>query len=130
VTHNRFFVGVDWAEQHHDIAVVDRTGTVIARERVANSPAGVKALLCLLSGLRSSHTHSRRHVPVAIETRNILLVTALRQAGQPVYPINPVIVTRHRGRISPARKKSDPADAELLAQILRIDPALHRPHPR
>ena len=32
------FVGVDWAEDHHDVCVMDRDGTVLGKRRVAEGP--------------------------------------------------------------------------------------------
>jgi transposase len=58
-----------------------------------------------------------------------LLVAGLAAAGRPVIAINPTVVARYRGRISPAKKKSDRGDAMLLANILRTDGPLHRPMP-
>lgn len=125
-----FWCGVDWSERLHDVAVVDRSGTVVARARVEETPDGIKQLLRLLAGLRSSHRHSRKQVPVAIETTRSLLVQALVDAGQPVVAINPTVVDRYRGRLSPTRRKSDPADAALLANIVRTDGHHHRRLPR
>jgi hypothetical protein len=66
---------------------------------------------------------------VAIETPRGLLVAALRAAGRPIYPINPMAVARHRERYSVSGKKSDHADAVVLANILRTDLHVHRPLP-
>jgi transposase len=58
-----------------------------------------------------------------------LLVAALRATGRRVYPINPMAVARYRERHSVSRKKSDHADAMILANILRTDIHAHRPLP-
>ncbi|MGW6742796.1 IS110 family transposase [Streptomyces sp. NPDC055025] len=126
----RFWCGIDWSEALNDVAVVDEGGEMVAHTRVAATPEGVREILTLLRGLRSSHRHSRMQVPVAIETPHGLLVAALRAKGQPIVVINPGVVARYRGRISPARKKSDRTDAVLLANILRTDGSHHRPMPR
>ena len=65
-------------------------------------------------------------IPVAIETPRGLLVAALRAAGRAVYAINPMAVARYRERYSPSGKKSDHADAMVLAAILRTDAGMHR----
>ena len=44
------FVGVDWAEAHHDICVLDEAGEVLARKRIPESLSGVRALHELLGG--------------------------------------------------------------------------------
>lgn len=115
----RFFCGIDWAERLNDVAVIDGRGSVVARARVPSTPAGVRELLALLAGLRTSHTHGRRQVPVAIETNQGLLVHTLRDKGQPVFQLPPSAVAGYRRRLSPAPKKSDKSDAELLAVMLR-----------
>ncbi|WP_169792409.1 IS110 family transposase [Actinoplanes rectilineatus] len=115
----RFFCGIDWADQLNDVAVVDRRGEVLARARISATPDGVRQLFRVLDGLRASHTHGRRQVPVAIETNQGLLVHALRARGQPVFQIPPSEVAGQRRRTSRAAKKSDSSDAELLAVMLR-----------
>jgi transposase len=44
-----------------------------------------------------------------------------------VFPINPMSVARYRERHSTSGAKSDAADAHLLAEIVRLDRAHHRP---
>jgi transposase len=128
--HPRFSAGIDWSETLNDVAVVDnKTGDLVAHTRVAETPEGVKDVLRLYARLSTSTRHSRKHVTTAIETGQGLLVAALRSAGQPVVAINPTVVARYRGRIGPARKKSDRGDATLLASILRVDGPRHRPLP-
>ncbi|MEV0169172.1 IS110 family transposase [Nonomuraea fuscirosea] len=126
----RFFCGIDWSEGWNDVAVIDAQGAVVAQARILETPEGHKQVLSLLSGLSTSQRHSRRQVPIAIETGRSLLVAALLKARQPVIAINPTIVANYRGRVSPAKKrKSDRSDAQLLANIIRTDGHLHRPLP-
>jgi transposase len=120
------FCGIDWAEAHHDIAIIDTGGTLLARARIGNDPAGYRRLLQLLADAGDTPSEP---IPVAIETARGLLVACLRSTGRPVYAINPVAVARYRERHSVARAKSDHADALVLAQILRTDAAAHRPLP-
>jgi transposase len=65
-------------------------------------------------------------IPVAIETPRGLIVSVLRASGRPVYAINPMAVARYRERHTVAGKKSDHADAMVLANILRTDAGMHR----
>ncbi|MFE4512606.1 transposase [Kitasatospora sp. NPDC056783] len=124
------YAGIDWSENLNDLSVIDQRGQVIATARVAETPDGVREILKTLSGLKSSHQHSRRRVPIAIETEHGLLVAALRQAGQPVVVVPPLVVAAYRGRAGAAKSKSDKADAALLADILRTDGHNHRPLPQ
>ena len=120
------FCGIDWAEDHHDIALVDRDGGLVARLRVSDDAAGLARLLDLLAEKGDS---AGDPVPVAIETPRGLLVACLRAAGRKVYPVNPMATARYRDRHSMAGRKSDHGDAVVLANILRTDLHAHRPLP-
>lgn len=126
----RFYAGIDWADQVHDVAVIDRTGQVQAHARFAETPAGVRDLLRLLEQVRASHTHGRKQIPVAIETNQGLLVHTLRAKGQPVIQIPPSAVAAQRRSRSRAAKKSDRSDSELLAVMLRDGWDTLRPLPQ
>lgn len=120
------FCGIDWAEDHHDIALVTDHGSLAAKLRITDDVEGLNQLLALLA----EHGDTPEEpVPVAIETSRGLLVSCLRATGRPVYAINPMAVARYRERHSVARKKSDHLDAMTLANILRTDMAAHRPLP-
>ncbi|WP_405587863.1 transposase [Streptomyces sp. NBC_01190] len=45
----RVFCGIDWAESHHDIALVDQDGDPLAKMRISDDAAGFHALLELLA---------------------------------------------------------------------------------
>ena len=116
------FVGVDWAEAHHDVCVLDNEGVVLARARVVEGLDG----LSRLHDLFASHAGEPDQVVVGIETDRGLLVGSLVAAGYEIYAINPLSVSRYRERHSPSRAKSDPGDAKLLADIVRTDRHNHR----
>ncbi|MDX3698134.1 IS110 family transposase [Streptomyces europaeiscabiei] len=122
----RVFCGIDWAEGHHDIALVDQDGDQLAKLRISDDYPGLCALLELLARHGDSPDSP---VPVAIETPRGLLVAALRATGRKVYAINPLAAARYRDRGSVSRAKSDAADARILANILRTDIKTHRPLP-
>jgi transposase len=117
--------GIDWAESHHDVAVMDDTGTVLTRRRIDTGVKGFSELMSLLA----EHTDDPSGLPVAIETDKNLIVVSLQAAGLTVYPINPRAVARYRERHGQAGKKSDQGDAALLADVLRTDRHHHRPLP-
>lgn len=117
--------GIDWAESHHDVAIVDEQGAVIISERIGNDAAG----LARLSELLLQHDPCGSPLAVAIETSRGLLVAGLRAAGRQVFAINPLAVSRYRDRYRSSRGKSDAFDAMVLANILRTDRAAHRPLP-
>jgi len=117
--------GIDWAEAHHDVALLDDSGHVLERLRIDTGVPGFTELM----GLLAEHAEDPTTVPVAIETDKNLLALALQAAGLAVYPINPRAVARYRERHSQSGKKSDPGDAAVLADVLRTDRHRHRPLP-
>lgn len=121
------FCGIDWAEKHHDVAIVDTAGRLLAKRRITDDLTGFTALSALLA----QHSAAEQFTPVdiGIETDRGLLVAALRAAGHRVYPINPRAVSRYRDRHGVSGAKSDPADALLLAHLMRTDRDAHRPMP-
>jgi transposase len=120
------FCGIDWAEDHHDIALADRDGKLLARQRISDDAAGLTRLLDLLAGHGDSPEDP---IPVAIETPRGLLVACLRATGRQVYPVNPMAVARYRDRHTVAGRKSDKGDSAVLAGVLRTDMHAHRPLP-
>src|SRR5215207_4133400 len=108
------YCGIDWAEQHHDVAVVDSAGRVVAQQRIGDDLAGFSTLIKLLDRLAST----RGQVGIA-----------LRQVGYRVFAINPMAVDRYRDRYRVSRAKSDSADAVVLANLLRTDADRHREIP-
>ncbi|WP_138968821.1 IS110 family transposase [Streptomyces sp. YIM 121038] len=120
------FCGIDWAEHHHDVALVDEAGTLLAKARITDDAAGYHQLLAVLA----EHGDSPEDpIPVAIETSHGLLVASLRTGSRRVFAINPLAAARYRDRHGVSRKKSDPGDALVLANILRTDMHAHRPLP-
>lgn len=116
-------VGIDWAEAHHDVCILDGGGAVLARFRIANSLQGVAVL----------HEHIAEQVDdpaqvmVGIETDRGLLVHALQAAGYELFAINPMSVDRYRDRHATSGAKSDRQDAKVLADVVRTDGHNHRP---
>jgi len=116
------FVGIDWAEAHHDVCVLDREGEVLATRRIPEGLEGVARLHAMVG----EHTDEPDEVIVGIETDRGLLVTALLAAGYAVYAINPLAASRYRERHTTSRAKSDRADAKMLADLVRTDRHNHR----
>jgi transposase len=120
------YCGIGWAEDHHDISLVDQDGQLLARRRISDDAAGLAGLLALLAEHGDTPDDP---VPVAIETPRGLLAACLRATGRPVYPINPMSVARYRDRHSVAGRKSGHGDSFVLASVLRTDRHAHRPLP-
>ncbi|MEX5638057.1 IS110 family transposase [Parafrankia sp. FMc2] len=106
-------VGIDWAEEFHDIALGTQEKGVVEQFRVEHGPAGVERLIGRCLALEPDPAEVR----VVLETRHGLLVEALLDAGFAVVPVNPDLVARRRG---PARKKDDAEDARICC-LLALD---------
>ena len=116
------FVGVDWAEAHHDICVLDEAGVILARKRIPDTLAGVRTLHELLG----DHAEEPEDVIVGIEKDRGLLVAAMLGAHYRVFAINPLSAARYRERHVTSGSKSDPGDAKVLADLVRTDRHNHR----
>lgn len=117
------FVGVDWAEAHHDVCVLNQAGEVLAKGRVDHGVVG----LARLHALVAEHAEELDEVVVGVEIDRGLLVGSLVAAGYDVVAVNPMAVARYRDRHVTSGAKSDPGDARVLADLVRTDRHLHRP---
>ena len=121
------YCGIDWAEDHHDIALADRDGQLLARRRISDDAAG-------LAAAAGPARRARRH-----RARTRSRWRSRRPAGcwsracaPPAARSTPS--TRWRwpatgtGTRSPG-SKSDHGDSFVLANVLRTDLHAHRPLP-
>jgi transposase len=116
----RLFVGDDWAEDHHDIEVMDEAGKVLARRRLPEGAAGMAQLHGIVGGCPGGDA-DEGEVVVGIETDRGPWVTALIAAGYRVFPVNPLQSSRYRERHHVSGAKSDAGDAHMLADMVRTD---------
>ena len=116
----RLFVGDDWAEDHHDIEVMDETGRVLAKKRLAEGAAGIARLHALIGRYLPGDV-ADAEVVVGIETDRGPWVAALIAAGYTVFPVNPMQACRYRERHGVSGAKSDGGDAHMLADMVRTD---------
>jgi transposase len=117
------FVGLDWAEEHHDVAVMAESGRVVTARRVAEGLAGLTALHELLAGLVTDPAE----VVIGTGTDRGLFVGALVAAGYQVYAVNPLAASRYRDRHTVSGAKSDAGYAKVLTDLVRTDRHNHRP---
>jgi hypothetical protein len=118
----KIFVGVDWAESHHDVCVMDESGMKLGKRRVPEGIDGVRQFHELVEPFIAEPADVR----VGIETDRGLFVGALVAAGYRVHAVNPFSASRYRDRHSSSGAKSDPGDAEVLADLVRTDAHNHR----
>jgi transposase len=115
-SHIMWYVGIDWADTHHDALVLDEKGHQKGSLRVDHSPEGLAKLNTFLETIAGSD--QKEQMACIIETTHGLLIAHLLEAGWPVYPVNPRTVDRRR---SASGAKTDTIDAYLLAKTGRAD---------
>lgn len=116
------YLGLDWAEEHHDLALLDGDGTLLGELRVGDSMVGVSQIHELVG----QHEDDPSQVAVGTESVQGLVPRALAAAGYAVYEINPMASSRYRDRHHLSGAKSDRGDAKMLADVVRTDRHNHR----
>jgi transposase len=122
------FVGDDWAEDHHDVELMDASGKTLAKARLPEGVAGIARLHAMVGAqLGDDVEDTVGLVKVGIETDRGLWVAALVAAGYEVFGVNPLQAARYRDRLGISGAKSDPADAHMLADMVRTSAHQLRP---
>ena len=107
------FIGIDWADQKHDIHVIDRNDKGFHQEikhSAENIDAWVGEMLELAGG---------RPIAIMLEqSRGALVYALMFRKNVLLYPVNPKQLARYRESY-PGGGKSDPTDAMYLARMLR-----------
>ena len=112
MTHEEFslFAGLDISMDRTSLCLVDASGELISRSACATDPESLAATISRAGG--------GRNVLIGLETGSLSpwLVQGLRKLGLEVVCLD----ARHvRAALSSRPNKSDDADAEGIAQILR-----------
>jgi transposase len=109
-----WYVGLDWADTHHDVDVIDEHGHRVGAQRFAHSLEGLNKLKAWLLQIAKDP----EQLACIVETNHGLLITFLLEAGIPVYPVNPKMAN-HLRKVAGA--KTDRIDAHLLAKMGRFN---------
>jgi transposase len=121
----RLFVGDDWAEDHHDVELMDAAGTRLAKARLPEGVAGMARLHAMIAEQLGTdiedEDEAARRVLIGIETDRGPWVQALVAAGYQVFAVNPLQAADYRKRHKVSGAKSDAADAHVLADMVRTD---------
>jgi transposase len=105
-----WYVGLDWADTHHDVAVLNEAGKQVGTRRFSHSQEGLTELKQFVLSFASRP----EELACILETDHGLLITFLLSAGIPVYPVNPKTIN---GLRKVAGAKTDRIDAHLLAKV-------------
>ena len=107
-------IGIDWSDQHHDIALQESGTSTVEHRRIAHTPEALGEWLGELRG-----RFQGRPVGMAVETSRGPLINALLEHEIVVlYPVNPRSLQRFRETFAPSGAKDDLPDADLLREML------------
>src|SRR3989442_2617027 len=70
-----WYVGLDWADTHHDVAVLDEAGKRVGAPRFAHSHAGLERFKQFSLSIAAQPEHPAS----VVETNNGLLISSLRE---------------------------------------------------
>lgn len=116
------FVGIDVAKSHHDIAMIDDSGTIILQHlKIQNNFSGFATLQSKLNELAIGQS-----IYIAMEATghyslNILMF--LQSLGYPTIAYNPFLIKEFIKATSLRKTKTDRADAISIAKKLASDTA-------
>jgi transposase len=120
----RYFVGIDWATESHEVCVLNTEQRVVDRKAVEHSGSGIAQFVEYLEKLSEGDPEQ---VAIGIEIPRGALVETLVERRFAVYSLNPKQMDRFRDRHSVAGAKDDRRDAFVIADSLRTDRKLfHR----
>ncbi len=107
-------IGLDWGDQHHEIALQAADSATVETVRLAHTPEALAAWFATLA-----HRFGGQPIGIALETSRGPIVHALLEAPFLVlYPVNPRSLCRFRQVFSPNGAKDDVPDARLLLALL------------
>lgn len=110
-----YYIGIDWGSTEHAVCVIDQTGRMKTRFTVAHTAAGFTNLTRRLGKLGEPEL-----MPIGIERPDGRLVDVLLEAGHPVVPVKPNAIKAWRDAEVLSGAKSDAADAQVIAEYLRL----------
>ena len=113
----RYYLGVDWADEFHQIWVSDPDGKKVLEKKLVENVEE----FCEFGRWLDESRAKRIELWAAIEKPHGRIVEFLLDHGVVVYPVNPKALDRVRDRFRMSRSKSDRFDAYVLAQFLRTD---------
>jgi transposase len=115
----RLFVGDDWAEDHHDVELMDGSGRRLAKARLPEGVTGMARLHAMIGNQVGDEPDEDVEVVIGIETDRGPWVAALTAADYTVMAVNPLQAAEFRRRLGVSGAKSDAGDAHVLADMVR-----------
>jgi transposase len=110
-----FYVGIDLSDRFFDSCITNSFGDVISRNRFDFDDKGFSAFLCELQ----EHEADSQNCAISFENPRSRLADFLIQREFTVLLINPKSIARYRESRIASKAKSDPGDAQLIADYIR-----------
>jgi transposase len=114
------YIGIDWSEEKHDVIFMNEAGADLAGVCIPHSLEG----FAQFDAARRKLGLSSRDCLVGLETAHnifIFIDYLWSQEYSQLYVLPPNQVHSNQGRFRQSGTKDDPADARLIADILRTD---------
>jgi transposase len=121
------YIGIDWSGKKHDVVICNSKGAILASMVIAHSQEG----FWQLEQLRRRLGVEVYECVIGLETApNILIDFLWGQGYMHIYVLLPSTVKSMRGRFKSSGAHDDTQDAELIAEVLRVERDRFRPwHP-
>jgi len=99
----RYYLGVDWADEFHQVRVSDPEGNKVIEKKVVENVEGLTEFGRFLDESRAKGIE----LWAAIEKPHGRIVDFLLDHGVVVYPVNPKALDRVRDRFGMSQSKND-----------------------
>jgi transposase len=107
-------IGIDWSDQHHDIALRVPGSEGIETRQIKATP---EALGEWIASLRDRFGDGKIGI-VLEQSKGALIHALLEHDCFILYPVNPATVKRFREAFASSGAKADPTDARLMLELL------------
>jgi len=116
------YIGIDWADQKHDISLSTSVDGKVEYKRLSSTP---EALSEWLSQLRQRFPEGK--IAICLEqSRGSLVYQLMSYDFIVLYPVNPMTLAKYRKAFKTSGAKDDKPDADLLRELICV----HRKHLR
>ncbi len=113
-------VGIDVGKQFHWAEIkIAETGQVLVSRRVDNEPAALQALIDEITAARDAHGPATVGIDIIGSIASLAQVMLL-EAGLAVVHVPGLLVNRSRRAVRGDEQKSDPRDAKVIADQVRM----------
>lgn len=109
-------IGLDWADQKHDLWIRPTDGSPAKHQRLEQTPEALHAWVAQLR-----ERYGNRPVAIAVETSRGAIISALTAYDFIVlFPVNPKALKDYRAAFAVSGAKDDRTDAMLLEELVRL----------